>query len=158
MRVFASGIHHDEPMRPNRKRCALLFLAFAAFPCWADGMSTPDRKAAAASQATQAKATPAKPAGPDDISAPAIRHVAVCPPPKLAPCAMKRPIVGGYRVLTSGIDIADDGANWVVNFGRGPKGALFLIQVMDARGSLHDIEVSFRSKPGMQKTPTLPEE
>jgi hypothetical protein len=29
---------------------------------------------------------------------------------------------------------------------------------MDVRGSLHDIEVSFRSKPGMQKTPTLPEE
>lgn len=155
MRVFASGIHQNAPMRSNR--CyVFLFLALSAVPCWANGMSTPatpDGKSAVA-----AKATPSKPAGPDDISAPAIRHVAVCPPPKIASCVMKRPIVGGYRVLTNGIDVTDDGANWVVDFGKGPKGALFLIQAMDARGSLHDIEVSFRSKPGMQKTPTLPEE
>ncbi|HEX8986794.1 MAG TPA: hypothetical protein VF816_02450 [Rhodocyclaceae bacterium] len=105
-----------------------------------------------------APALAAKSAVPDDLSVPAIRHIAVCPPPKIAACVMKRPIVGGYRIMTAGVDIADDGSNWIVDFGKGPKGPIFLLQVMDEGGSMHEIEVSFRAKPGMQKTPLLPEE
>lgn len=105
-----------------------------------------------------APALAAKSAVPDDLSVPAIRHIAVCPPPKIAACVMKRPIAGGYSVLTKGVEIADDGVTWIVDFGKGQKASPFLLQVLDTGGSLHDIEVSFRTKPGMQKTPTLPEE
>lgn len=128
--------------------CTLALLAgLLAAPC-----------IAAAKAPGAAKTASAKPAGPDDLTAPGVRHLVACPPPKIAPCVMKRPVVGGYRVLTKGVEIADDGDAWVVDFGKGPKASPFLFQVLDSGGGLHDIEVSFRTKAGMQKTPTLPEE
>lgn len=129
-----------------------LLLALPGFA--ADPAKAPAKPKAPA----KAKTAPSKPALPDDLTAPSVRHVAVCPPPKIAPCVMKKPISSGYRVLTNGVDVADDGANWLVDFGKGPKNSPFLLQVLDSGGSLHDIEITFRSKPGMRKTPTLPEE
>lgn len=121
-------------------------------------LALPGLAAVPAKPSAKTKAAVAKPAGPDDLTAPSIRHTVVCPPPKFAPCVMQKPIAGGYRVLTNGVDIGDNGTNWVVDFGKGPKGEMFLLQVLDASGDLHDIAVTFRVKSGMQKTPTLPEE
>ncbi|HEX8962799.1 MAG TPA: hypothetical protein VF801_07325 [Rhodocyclaceae bacterium] len=133
-------------------RSALVLLAgLLMAPC----LSAAPAKTA---KAAAAKPAPVKPAGPDDLTAPSVRHLVACPPPKIAACVMKRPIAGGYSVLTKGVEIADDGVTWIVDFGKGQKASPFLLQVLDTGGSLHDIEVSFRTKPGMQKTPTLPEE
>ena len=138
------------------KRSVLFLLAGLLAP---PGFAADPAKAPAKSKApAKARTAPSKPALPDDLTAPSIRHIAVCPPPKIAPCVMKKPISSGYRVLTSGVDVADDGANWLVDFGKGPKTSPFLLQVLDSGGSLHDIEVTFRSKPGMRKMPMLHEE
>ncbi len=139
----------------NKRSVVFLLAGLLALP----GLAADPAKAPAKSKASaKAKAAPSKPASPDDLTAQSVRHVAVCPPPKIAPCVMKKPISSGYRVLTSGVDVADDGANWLVDFGKGPKESPFLLQVLDSAGSLHDVEITFRSKPGMRKTPTLPQE
>jgi hypothetical protein len=139
----------------NQRSAVLLLVGLLALPAMA---ATAAKTAAAPKTPSKQKAAPSKPAPPDDLTAPGVRHVAVCPPPKIAPCVMRKPLSSGYRVLTNGVDVADDGINWLVDFGKGPKESPFLLQVLDSGGSLHDIEVTFRSKPGMRKTPTLPEE
>ncbi|MGE5466736.1 MAG: hypothetical protein ACM3Y9_04860 [Ignavibacteria bacterium] len=168
-------------MRPSPltdMRCAAALLAaLSALPCAAaepakaasdakravaaPAKAVPESKPAApppAKAPAKPKPVAAKPAGPDDLTVPGMRHLVVCPPPRISACVMKKPVPGGYRVMTNGVDVADNGATWVVDFGKGPKGSMFLLQVLDAGGGLHDIEVSFRAKPGMQKTPALPEE
>jgi hypothetical protein len=151
----------------NKRCAAALLTGLLALPGLADTAATPATAAPPAAKAKPtAKAKPAakskpavsKPAGPDDLTAPSVRHLVVCPPPKISACVMRKPVPGGYRVMTNGVDVADNGANWVVDFGKGSKGSMFLLQVLDAGGSLHDIEVTFRAKPGMQKAPTTPEE
>jgi hypothetical protein len=134
---------------PNAHFTLALLASLLAMP----GLAATPEKAPA-----KKAAKPAKPAGPDDLTAPSVRHLVSCPPPKISACVMKPPIAGGYSVLTKGVDVANNGASWVVDFGKGQKFSPFLLQVLDAGGSLHDIQVSFLSKAGMQKTPTLPEE
>jgi len=161
-------------------RASLITFSFLASlmtpPCFADGMGVPAKaatpKAAPANAETPASAPSKAKTGaktkaaakaptavlPDDLTPHPIPHVAVCPPPKIAPCVIRKPVTGGYRVLTNGVDVADDGVNWIVDFGRGPKETMFLLQVLEPSGSLHEIAVRFQTKPGMQKTPTLPSE
>lgn len=136
--------------------CAIL-IAAALAPAPALAEETEAAKTAAKSAPKKKKPAASKPkpapAQPDNLTAATVRHVVTCPPPKVSNCVMRKPIASGYRVLTPGIEIQDDGANWIVDFGKGPKSPKFLFEVLELGGSLHDIEVSFFAKAGAQKAP-----
>lgn len=136
----------DTPPPPNYgQRCAAALMAgLAAASCLA---ATPKKAAVA---------KPAAAAAGDDLTAAATRHVVVCPPPKVGPCIIKKPLATGYRVLTSGVDLQDQDGLWIADFSKGPKGNQVLVQVLGLNGDLHDIEVSFRAKPGAKRAPPPP--
>jgi hypothetical protein len=120
-------------------------MAFAALPC-----------AAATTKAKAKSATKAAAPLPDDLTAQAAHHVATCPQPKVSRCVLRKPLAGSYRVLTAGVDIEDQEERWIVDFGKGPKGPKFVLQVLELGGALHDIEVTFRGKPPILETEAPP--
>ncbi len=129
-------------------RCVAAIVAcLLAVPC----LATKPKAGATPKPAVAAAATiPA-----DDLTAVVIHHVAVCAPPKTAPCVIKKPLATGYRVLTPGVDLEDRGDEWIANFSKGPKGlkagSKMLLQVLGTNGDLHDIEVSFPATAAAKK-------
>lgn len=115
-------------------RCRAAFAATALF-------------AAGAVEAAATRKAPPKPAPApvDDLSVPAIRHVANCPLPKLGACIIRKPVDNGYRVLTAGTELEDKGDHWIADFARNTE-AKFLLRVLGRNGDLHEIEVSFGGK------------
>lgn len=89
-----------------------------------------------------AAAPPASGTPTDELTVPAKRHRATCPPPGAVPCAMRKPVSMPYRVLTAGVDIEDGGDYWLVKFGKAPaKGTT--LRVLGGNGDLHEVAIRF---------------
>lgn len=89
-----------------------------------------------------AAAPPASGTPANELTLPAKRHQATCPPPGGAPCAIRKPVSMPYRMLTPGVDIEDGGDYWLVTFGKAPAKATTL-RVLGGNGELHEVAIRF---------------
>lgn len=81
------------------------------------------------------------------LTAREIRYDAQCPLPRDVPCAIKKPVISGYRVLTESISLDDQGSYWIADLStaRQQQGKNEPIRVLSDNGVWHIISVKYTS-------------
>ena len=95
--------------------------------------------------ATRKPAAKPAPEPADDLTVAAARHAAICPPPKLGACVIRKPVASGYRILTPGVEIDDRGDHWIADFAKAKdaSAAKARLRLVGSNGDLHEILVTF---------------
>ena len=92
------------------------------------------------------------------LTAREIRYDAECPLPRDVLCAIKKPVLSGYRVLTQRISLDDQGSYWIADLSgaRQQQGKNESIRILTDNGVLHLIDVKYSAAPrpkGVAKKP-----
>lgn len=83
------------------------------------------------------------------LSAREIRYNVQCPSPREVPCAIRKPLISGYRVLTEKISLDDQGSYWIADLSkaRQRQGKNETIRILSDNGVWHLIEVKYSPAP-----------
>ena len=83
------------------------------------------------------------------LTAREIRYDVQCPLPRDVPCAIKKPVLSGYRVLNERISLDDQGSYWIADLSRArqQQGKNEPIRILTDNGVLHLIDVKYSSAP-----------